>query len=351
MELNKKRVNQQKNVSDYKKSSLNSVNLMAARLDMHGGEPQEDRMIKDKRRSFDKACLYSYQGAFIKKNPFDSFDEDIDQPRIRALINPNKLKQDYDDKIVSVGFENDFHTGDVFNWCNTNTYWLIYLQDLTELAYFRGDIRRCNYTLEWEQDGQRHKTYCAVRGPVETKINYIQKHTISIDIPNHSVNIMMPSNEYTLKYFKRYTKFYLQDGTDEHKVCWRVEAVDWISMPGILEVNGVEYYANEDEDDIEAGIVGARIEEVQDPNEMLGLDDLISGDVFIKPKVDYTYEFLGEEEGQWHIYIDNKEDIVKAVIDSENPKIITLQWTRAYSGQFDLLYNNYQKTIVVESLF
>jgi hypothetical protein len=26
----------------------------------------------------------------------------------RALINPNKLKQDYDDKIVSIGFEARF---------------------------------------------------------------------------------------------------------------------------------------------------------------------------------------------------------------------------------------------------
>mgnify|MGYP007119926101 FL=1 len=27
---------------------------------------------------------------------------------VRALINPNKLKQDYDDKIISIGFEYNF---------------------------------------------------------------------------------------------------------------------------------------------------------------------------------------------------------------------------------------------------
>jgi hypothetical protein len=43
------------------------------------------------------------------------------------LINPNKLKQDYDDKIVSVGFEHGFTTGDVFEWRGTGTHWLIYL--------------------------------------------------------------------------------------------------------------------------------------------------------------------------------------------------------------------------------
>lgn len=349
MQLNKKRVEQQREVQTFSKNSLDSVNRMAARLDFHGGEPQEDRMIKDKRRSFDKACLFSYQGAFIEKYPFDNFDSEYFGDRVRALINPNKLKQDYDDKIVSVGFENDFHTGDVFNWCNTNTYWLIYLQDLTELAYFRGDIRRCNYTLEWEDNTGRHRTYCAVRGPVETKINYIQKHTISVDTPNHSVNIMMPANEFTLKYFKRYTKFYLQDGTDEHKVCWRVEAVDWISMPGILEVNGVEYYANEDEDDVEAGIVGAKIIEAEDPNAQEA-NELISGNTFIKPKIDYVYEFLGDEEAKWGIF--GVKDIpIVSRINPETPKRIVIQWTKSYSGQFTITYGNHEKIVVVESLF
>jgi hypothetical protein len=97
----------------------------------------------------------------------------------------------------------------VFEWLGTNTYWLIYLQDLTELAYFRGNIRKCSYQIAWEDETGKHSTYVAVRGPIETKINYIQKHGISIDTPNHSLNILMPKNEDTLNCFKRYSKFYL----------------------------------------------------------------------------------------------------------------------------------------------
>jgi hypothetical protein len=78
------------------------------------------------------------------------------------------------------------------------------------LAYFRGDIRKCSYEIAWEDDeGNLQKTYAAVRGPVETKINFIQKHGISVDTPNHSLNIIMPRNDYTINYFKRYKKFYL----------------------------------------------------------------------------------------------------------------------------------------------
>jgi hypothetical protein len=40
---------------------------MATRLDYRGGFPQQDRMIRDKRKSMDRATLYSYQGAQVKE--------------------------------------------------------------------------------------------------------------------------------------------------------------------------------------------------------------------------------------------------------------------------------------------
>ena len=331
-------------------SAIPNVNLLASRLNQHGGQMQEDRMIRDKRRSLDKATLYSYQRAFVRKNSYGNFnsgDESTQAPAVRALINPNKLKQDYDDKIISIGFEHDFHPGDIFEWVNTGTYWLIYLQDLTELAYFRGDIRKCSYEIEWEDETGRHKTYCAVRGPVETKINYIQKHGISVDTPNHSLNILMPKNDDTLNYFKRYSRFYLQDNTDAYKVCWRVEATDWISMPGVLEVVAVEYYANETEDDIENGIVGVNIAPIINPNDEL-TENVIIGNTFIKPKQSQTYIFKGQRPLEWSV---DTGVPVTLIVNSDNPKEVTIKWTTAYSGQFDLHCGDFTKTIVVESLF
>jgi hypothetical protein len=69
---------------------------------------------------------------------------------IRALINPDKVKQDYDDKIVSIDYEHSYEPGDVFEWKKTNTYWLIYTQEITEDAYFRGEIRRCRYKIRFK---------------------------------------------------------------------------------------------------------------------------------------------------------------------------------------------------------
>ena len=322
-------------------SSVGGINSLSSRLQVAGGTMQEDRMIEDKRKTLLRALKYSYQRAYIKNIEWE------ENKSVRALINPNKLKQDYDDKILSVEYDHGFEPGDVFEWKNTGTYWLIYLQDLTELAYFRGDIRKCSYTIDWEDEEGRHSTYAAVRGPVETKINFIQKHGISVDEPNHSLNILMPKNEETLKYFQRYSKFYLQDNMDEYNVCWRVEATDWISMPGVLEINAVEYYANETEDDIEGGIVGARIKPLENPNAE-EIDEAIKGDTFIKPKMQKTYIFTGRLEANWGI---EKGVPVKFKIDEKDPKKITLYWDSSYSGQFDLTYGDFTKVIVVQSLF
>lgn len=333
--------------SQFRGSTISGINDLAHRLYQKGGLTQQERMILDKRKSFDKAVLYSYQGGLIKKyhSPTEELMEnEQNEPLVRALINPNKLKQDYDDKIVSVGYEHNFKPGDIFEWIGTDTHWLIYLQDLTELAYFRGDIRKCSYEISWEDEDGKHSTYAAIRGPVETKINYIQKHGISVDTPNYSLSILMPKTDSAIKYFKRYSKFYLGGNEYSDKICWRVEAIDWISTPGILEIIAVEYYANETEDDLENGIVGGLIVEKKDPNSE-EVNDIISGETFIKPKLEYIYSYDGNLKASWRV---DKDTPVRLEIDGTTVK---LRWVSTYSGQFDLYYGNYKKTIVVESLF
>lgn len=342
---------------------IDGLNDQTLRLGINGGFLQQERMIFDKRRSLDRALLYSYQGANVLKVPreedeaetdengFTSVYEDAEkQPKIcRALINPDKNKPDYDDKIISVHYEDGFEAGDVFEWVGTNSYWLIYLQDLTELAYFRGEIRRCSYSIDWlDEDGNKHSSYAAVRGPVETKINYVQKHQISIDKPNYTLHILMPRTDSIVKYFQRYSKFYLQ-GCKEvaPKICWRVEATDWISTPGIFELTAMEYYANETEDNIEQGLVGALIAEPVNPNTEEN-EIFIEGETFIRPKKTYIYKFKGLKTHVWKVQQDRP---VKYSIDEDDPSILYVMWDSSYSGEFEISYGAYKKEIVVESLF
>lgn len=332
-------------------SNIEDLNRLGTRLTYEGGFPQQNRMIKDKKNSMLKALKYSYQGAWVRKH--HSLEEEVMDgerglPPTRALINSNKLKYDYDEKIISVPFEEDFAVGDVFEWVNTNSYWLIYLQDLTELAYFRGEIRRCSYEIKWEDEGKKYSTYAAIRGPVETKIVSEIVHRTVQDVPNNSLSILLPKNKDTLKMFQRYSKFYLSNA-DEYakKICWRVEVIDSITSPGIIKVTAVEYYANKDEDDIEEGIVGAKIEPLANPNDKK-VEDKIVGDTFIKPKWEYEYTYTGKLKPQWKV--DSKYP-VELIVDKNNNKRVTVKWTVGYSGQFELSCGNITKTIIVESLF
>lgn len=369
----------------YEKAPYESQELtedMSTRLKVEGGHRQQERMIEAKRKSFDRALFNSYQAAEITAiyqshkdnvdislqedsiniaghvcndiivyvNPIDNVayvaqahpSHNVEGAKARALINPNVTKQDYDDKIISVGYEHNYRPGDIFYWANTNTYWLIYLQDLTELAYFKGDIRKCNYQVKWKNEqGKICETWFAVRGPVETKINYLQKNGVSLDTPNHTLNILMPKNLETLTYFKRYSKFYLS-GVDEvtDTICWRVEATDSVSMPGVLEITAMEYYANESKDS--DGIVNALVESpIKPDNEQ----SLIKGKNSIKPKISYLYEYVGNQEGQWHI---ESQSPVDAIIKD---KTIEVSWPKSYSGEFTLAFGDSVKQIVVESLF
>lgn len=340
-------------------AALHGLDHTETLLKYNGGIPQQDRMIKDKRRSLDRALKYSYQGAFIKKVddsvvPWGFRPVGADETtKIRALINPNKLKADYDDKILSVPFEYGFKAGDVFEWCNTDTKWLITSQNKTELAYFRGDIRRCNYLIRWTgADGQVHECYAATRGPVETKINFIQKNSSYLDVPNHSLNILMPKRRDVIEYFKRYSLFKLssslfeedpENNLEEYSICFRVEATDWISTPGVFEMTAVEYYAN----DVEQMNTLPVSEEV--PKDTLGSQISISGQTFIRPFEESEYIYNGVIDEKWEIIPANAP--VTIVEDEKDDHKIIVTWTDGHSGQFVLKNGQYQRTIVVESLF
>ena len=324
-------------------SAAEGVDEQSTRLCAAGGHRQQERMIQAKRKSLDRALFNSYQAAEISP---------VGCPymRQRALMNPNVLKPDYDDKIVSVGYEHNYKPGDVFQWHRRKqdgtvdtSYWLIYLQDLTELAYFKGDVRKCNYWVNWEDEyGHLHHTWFAIRGPVETTINSLTQSNYSLDLPNHTLHILMPKNAETLKRFQRYAKFYLR-GADEitNAICWRVEATDAISMPGILEITAKEYYSNDQVDDLVDG-VAKDISLIELPTEV---DYIIVGENTMRPRKSYSFRYDGSEQGEW-VY-----DTSLPLTAKVEGNVITLMWTASYSDTFTLSFGNTTKEIAVKALF
>lgn len=328
---------------------MSNFEMMRKRLEWQGGIKQEDRMIKDKWRTLLRTLKYSYQACDIG---LAQAQEEVlvegaepEYPIVRALINPDKNKQDYDDKILSVDYINGFKPGDIFEWKNTETHWIIYLQQLTEDAYFRGEIRRCRYKIKFkDEDGNVCYTYAAIRGPVETQIDSIQKNQERIDKPNLSLNILLPRNEVTIKAFDRYKEFML-DGR-----CWQVKAIDPISMTvdrqGVLEVNAQEDYINQVTDDEVNEIKDGLVIEKEEPTP----NSEIIGETFIKPAIPEIYS-VDMDGGTWCV----KENNVPVILEPIDSKSVELTWKKMTSGQFTLVWSNgletYEKVIVVESLF
>ena len=131
-------------------------------------------------------------------------------------------------------------------------------------------------------------------------------------------------------------------------------------MTGVIEVNAVEYYANEFTDDRDAGLADAFkmpdpmlkrkiIEDNKDSNKILN----IVGETFIKPKKEYDFNLnIKNIRGTWKI--EGNDVPVQIISEGTNDKgfaTIKLKWNSTYSGQFDLVYGTSRKTIVVESLF
>ena len=116
------------------------------------------------------------------------------------------------------------------------------------------------------------------------------------------------------------------------------------------QVIAVEYYANETEDDIEQGLVGALVVDQISPNDK-DSEKIIVGDTFIKPKKTYTYTCTKLIQAEWSVDKNLPIEIISIEKNKRGRSVITLKWTSSYTGQFELSYGNYKKTIVVESLF
>lgn len=226
-----------------------SLELLNKRLQYQGGN-QIERMYEDKRRSLRKALLYSYQSNTAILS---------DGREFRCLINPDKNKPQYDNKIISILFKDiclnkrkigktsqgieliDMKPGDVFTWKETNTHWLVFLQNLNEKAYFRAEIRRCDSQVFI--NGTPYWIY--VRGPIETDIIWKQKANIDWNKLNYSLVIFITADENTNQFFSRFAKIKIKDPRDNKEKTWQVTSVNPYYGDGIIQIVAEEYFENE----------------------------------------------------------------------------------------------------------
>lgn len=240
---------------------MSSLDTMRTRVNWMGGSKQIDRINEDKLRSLKKALLYAYQSGTIKLD---------DGREFRALINKDKLKAEYEDKILSVPFKDiclnggghgktsedledtGIKAGDTFTWISNNSdyiadsNWIVYLQYQEETAYFRAEIRECN-----EDVIIGDKTYHIwFKGPQQDALEWHQKNNIVWNDLNYTRVMYITKDETTLSLFKRFEQFYYnEDGIltyNKNKLGkpnrWEVQAVNPDYGDGLIRVAFKEYF-------------------------------------------------------------------------------------------------------------
>ena len=324
---------------------MSGINNLGTRLGYAGGARQEKRFLNDKLKTLKKALLYSYQAETITLPPEEG--EEFGR-EFRCLINPDKKNNDYDNKILSIPFEDiclnkdmigktnegiepiGLKGGDVFYWNRMDSRWIIYLEHSEEEAYFRADIRRCHETPITVNDKQY---YFYLKGPKETTINWLADTNLSVNELNYSLVMYITKDENTLSFFHRFALVTI-DGNR-----WQVEAVNPYSGDGIIIVYLSEYFNNkyEEEEKKEEKPFDIPVEELGYPR--------IIGDSKIRPYDIKSYRIENADGGVWSIEnpVDKK---AQARIISINKDTITIEVITGKKGTFNLIY----KTVDDESI-
>ena len=220
---------------------------MKKRAGYEGYDIADGRNVSGKYKSFKAALKNAYQAEWITLNK-----DKAEEVRWRCLINPSRLTEQFDKKVISIDFDSGVTEGTVFYWDRTEKYWIVNLQQHTEEAYFRGIITRCDYEIDVDGDSY----WISLIGPNETDTVWNQKHGIAWNDLNYSMKGVITKNSQTINYFTRHEVIKLKlsypdvetGETIEEWHRWKVVATDKYSSDSVMEVYLKEWYDNEAED-------------------------------------------------------------------------------------------------------
>jgi hypothetical protein len=313
---------------------------MKRRAGWKGYDINDNHSVSSKYKSFQDALKRSYQAEYITLN--EGTDKEA---KWRCLINPSRLTEQFDKKVISIDFESEVREGTIFYWDRTKEHWIINLQQHTEEAYFRGSITRCNYEIDVE--GKPY--WAAVAGPNEVSAQWKNVHKTLAGELNYSMHLQVTKDSKTINFFTRHQiikvkMFYRDVETDEllfQENNWRVVATDKYSSDNVIDVYVDEWYNNTAEDiRQEQEQRQRRWEESRDKG--LEVAPHIEGphevNVFDS---DVSFAVVGLKEGQWKV--SSKKVKIK---DGGDPTHCYLDILMAKSGDFSLSFVSGDKEII-----
>lgn len=311
---------------------MSGLDRMKTRAGWLGYDSFDGRNVDAKYKSFKSALQNSYQAEWITLDK----GKDTEQ-RWRCLINPSRLTENFDKKVLSIDFDAGVREGTVFWWDRTGRYWLVNLQQHTEEAYFRGTITRADYEIEI--DGEIYRGI--QRGPNETDTDWKLKHQIAWNNLNYSIVLQIAKDSRTVEYFTRHKIIKLKltypdvntGEIIEEYHNWQIVATDKYSSEYLLDVYLNEANDNEMED--------AMIDPT--PAEPDTMEPYIEGPRLVyNYDTNLTYSIVGITNGGWAV--NNKG--VKIISTSESQCVLEITSGKPFS--FILSYKTDNETIEQE---
>ena len=215
-----------------------NLDLYRKRQVAYGGSSSIDKLDYRNKQLFNRALQESFNAEEVVLNNKDW----------RALILEDKLTLELDQKWIGMPLESNLKPGDVIHVKRNDVRWIMVQTDLSERSFCRCVGKRCVTEITWrDEDDNVHSSWAALRGPTETSIKTEARKHILFDQGNEKVALWWPDTPET-KSLRRYKHIMVKGET------WEIASVDYLTTPGILELNLVEAQDNRDLDNTSLGI-------------------------------------------------------------------------------------------------
>ena len=215
-----------------------NLDLYRKRQVAYGGSSSIDKLDYRNKQLFNRALQESFNAEEVVLNNKDW----------RALILEDKLTLELDQKWIGMPLESNLKPGDVIHVKRNDVRWIMVQTDLSERSFCRCVGKRCVAEITWrDEDDNVHSSWAALRGPTETSIKTEARKHILFDQGNEKVALWLPDTPET-KSLRRYKHIMVKGET------WEIASVDYLTTPGILELNLVEAQDNRDLDNASLGI-------------------------------------------------------------------------------------------------
>ena len=215
-----------------------NLDLYRKRQVAYGGSSSIDKLDYRNKQLFNRALQESFNAEEVVLNNKDW----------RALILEDKLTLELDQKWIGMPLESNLKPGDVIHVKRNDVRWIMVQTDLSERSFCRCVGKRCVTEITWrDEDDNVHSSWAALRGPTETSIKTEARKHILFDQGNEKVALWLPDTPET-KSLRRYKHIMVKGET------WEIASVDYLTTPGILELNLVEAQDNRDLDNASLGI-------------------------------------------------------------------------------------------------